>query len=111
MKKTWWFLSGAIVVVLAIATIWWWRSQVPVPAVRAARREIQSYVDELAKTRLPDRYEITMPYSARIERITLREGDAVTTGMIVARVSREDLESEVAEAKAAVERIEASGVE
>lgn len=111
MKRTW--LAVPIVVVLAGAG-WWYQSAtsgVPVQTERAVQGEIRQYVDELGKTRLPDVYLITMPFAGRIEPITLHEGEAVQAGQVVARVSQADLANELAEARAGLERFEASLVE
>lgn len=79
-----------------------------VQTARARRGEIRQFVDELGKTRLPDVYAIRMPYMGRIEPIELREGAVVKQGEVVARVSRTDLNLELAEAKTVVERFTAS---
>ncbi len=73
--------------------------------------EIQEFVDEQGKTRLPDALEITMPYAGRIQPIEVREGEAVVKGQVVAEIDPIDLGNELAEAKAAVERLEASIIE
>lgn len=83
-------------------------SRVPVEAVQVRRGPIREFVDEQAKTRLPNEYEVTMPYAARIQQITLEEGDRVEAGQVVAQIVGTDVENEVAEARAAVQRLEAS---
>jgi HlyD family secretion protein len=81
---------------------------IPVDAVPAARGPIREYVDEEGKTRLPRTYLITMPFDGRILPIALEAGDRVAEGQVVARMVPEDLAVEVAEAEAAVARLEAS---
>jgi HlyD family secretion protein len=85
-----------------------WTGGIPVDAVPAARGPIREYVDEEGKTRLPRTYLITMPFDGRIAPIELEAGDSVAEGQVVARVVPEDLDVEVAEAEAAVARLEAS---
>jgi HlyD family secretion protein len=85
-----------------------WTGGIPVDAVPVARGPIREYVDEEGKTRLPRTYLITMPFDGRISPIELDAGDRVVEGQVVARVVPEDLEVEVAEAEAAVARLEAS---
>lgn len=80
----------------------------PVQTADVVRGEIHEYVDERGKTRLPETHLITMPYSARIDAIELLEGESVSQGQFVARVSQRDLDEELAEAKAAVDRLQAS---
>jgi HlyD family secretion protein len=58
----------------------------PVETARAARRALQVTVDEEGETRVRDRYVVAAPVAGRVARITLREGDAVRVGTVVARV-------------------------
>jgi HlyD family secretion protein len=80
----------------------------PVDAVPVMRGPIREFVDEESKTRLPRTYRITMPYDGRIQPIGLEEGASVAEGQVVARVVPQDLAAELAEAEAAVARLEAS---
>ena len=84
---------------------------VPVQAAKVTRGPIREIVDEQAKTRLPIEYQITMPFAGRIEDIELTEGAEVQAGEVVAHVSQKDLDYEVAEAQAAVDRLAASIIE
>ena len=93
---------------LAAAAFVWYRPGVRVEAARAAMAEIREYVDEEGRTRLPTIHEITMPFAGRVEPIALVEGTPVKAGQVVARVVPADLDLNVAEAQAAVERLEAS---
>ena len=68
---------------------------VTVQSAQAERKSIQSYVEERAKTRLPEIYRITMPLQGRILPITLKEGDRVSAGQVVARMDTDDLETEL----------------
>ncbi|RUL85545.1 efflux RND transporter periplasmic adaptor subunit [Tautonia sociabilis] len=79
-----------------------------VDAVPARLGPIREFIDEEGKTRLPRTYPIAMPYEGRIAPITLEEGDRVEAGRVVARLVPEDLEIRVAEATAAVERLDAA---
>lgn len=102
-------------VVVAIALVplvyWWMQPGVPVEAARVVSGPIQEFVEERAKTRLPQVYHITMPYDARIGAIELIEGTSVSKGQVVAQVVTKDLELAGRAAMAAVERLEASIVE
>lgn len=80
----------------------------PVEAAAVRRGPIREFVDEQAKTRLPVEYEITMPYAAHIREIDLEEGDRVSQGQVVAQIVEADVANELAEARAAVQRLEAS---
>ena len=109
-----WIIIILIVVGAAAVGVAAWRltsSGIPVQATRAKLGPIRQFVDERGKTRLPEPVLITMPFAGRIEEIPLSEGQVVRQGEVVARVSPKDLAEEVAEALAAVERLEASLIE
>ena len=98
----------AVAIVLAWATAAALLRGVPVEMAPAQRGDIREFIDERGKTRLPMVHSVTMPYDGRIEEITLREGDLVTEGQVVARVVAADLDNAVAETQAVVQRLEAS---
>lgn len=113
MKTTTWILIVAVVLCAAtgIGAIAAFAPGEPVDVVEANNGPIHQYIDERAVTRLPRTYLISMPYAARIEEINLSEGDRVekhNPKMPLARIIPEDLELAVAEAEAAVERLDAS---
>lgn len=113
MKTTTWILIAAALacVVVGVGAAVTLTPGEPVDVVAAANGSIHQYIDERAVTRLPRTYLISMPYAARIEEITLNEGDRVEKNnpdRPLARVVPEDLELAVAEAEAAVERLDAS---
>jgi len=102
-------MIGGLVLVVAIGVCAWslWsRPAVEVAEVREG--PIRQFVDERGKTRLPDTCRVTMPLAGRVEAITLREGDEVSRGEIVARLVPLDLDLTVEEARAVVERLEAA---
>lgn len=106
--KPWMIIAAVIllaVVGLAVSSAAF-KSGEPVQAAQAERTAIREFVDERGKTRLPETHLITMPYAGRIERITLKEGDPVTQGDVVAQVNRADLQQAVSEAQAVVDRYE-----
>lgn len=72
---------------------------IPVDAADARRGPIREYIEEQAKTRLPDVYQITMPLQGRILPITLDEGDSVQKGEVVARMDTSDLDTDLVERK------------
>ena len=84
---------------------------VAVQIAEVRRGGIDAFIDERGTTRVPRVYRITTPQAGRIEEITLAAGSVVQRGQIVARIVEEDLENEVAEARAAVERLDAAIVE
>lgn len=104
-------LLFAIVAVVAIAGIGVYLRQTDGVQVRTSKTTggmIQQYVDERGKTRLAHTYEITMPLAGRLQAINCEEGQSVDQGEIVAQMVMDDLKHHVAEAQAAVERLQAS---
>lgn len=59
---------------------------VRVETAPATRRSLQVTVDEEGETRVRDRFVVAAPVEGRLARITLRAGDSVRAGTIVARV-------------------------
>jgi HlyD family secretion protein len=113
MKTTTWILIVAILVcvVAGIGAAVALAPGEPVDTVIAASGPIQQFLDERAVTRLPRTYVISMPYAARIEEITLREGDRVekkNPEKPLVQIVPEDLQLAVTEAEAAVERLDAA---
>ena len=78
---------------------------VTVQSAPAERKSIRSYVEERAKTRLPEIYRITMPLQGRILPITLQEGDRVSAGQVVARMDTDDLETDLLDATNQVQQV------
>lgn len=92
---------------------------IPVSTARVTRGPLQVTVDEDGFTRVRDRYSVTSPQAGDLERITLRAGDRVERGDVVARLtapasnlldprSREEAEARLATAQAAFRQAQAS---
>ena len=82
-RKTWGW--AGVAVALAAALAWAFAPRpvgVEVAAVRQGRFE--QAIEEDGRTRLKDRFSVSAPVAARLARITLREGDPVAAGDIVA---------------------------
>ncbi len=101
-------IATAVVAGLVMAIVASMSKGIPVEAARVVSDSIQEYVEERAKTRLPQIYQVTMPYDARIGAIELLEGTPVRQGQVVAQVVPKDLELAGRAVLAAVERLEAS---
>jgi len=85
-------------------------SGVPVDVRMIERGTVREFVDERAKTRLPEMHLVTMPFAGRVAEEPLgqlREGTAVEQGQVVARVVQVDLQLTLDEATAAVDQLEA----
>ncbi len=110
MKRNAWLIL--IGVVLALAGLWaaaeWFSANAVVDMAPARSGPIRTFIDEQAKTRLPKTWLITMPYSGRIEAVTLAEGDKVEQGQLVAQIVPVDLEHTLQEAQAVVDRLDAA---
>ncbi len=79
-----------------------------VEVVAASRDRIAQYVDERGITRLEQTYPIAMPASGRVAAITLVPGSRVSRGQVVAEMVQTDLNLAVAEAEAALARLDAA---
>lgn len=86
-------------------------AKTPVDVGLSEAGPISTFVEEQAKTRLPDVYRITMPLAGRILPIELTEGDHVSVGQTVARLESADLETAVAEGQARVAKLEKQIIE
>lgn len=107
--RSWIFIAIGVVIVAAAALGYTsFSSGVPVEAAAVSSGSLREYIDEEGKTRLAETYLVTMPYDGRIERIDLIEGTPVTKGQVVARITPIDIELQIAEAKAVVDRLKAS---
>jgi HlyD family secretion protein len=91
---------------------------VPAEVAVADRGAVRVTVDGTGKTRVRDRFEIAAPAGGQLERITLRPGDPVARGDVVARIAgpspapldpraRRELEARLAAAGAAEVRAQA----
>jgi HlyD family secretion protein len=110
MKKAPWLMlvAAALLASLVYAMSGGFSRGAPVTVAVAKRDNIREFIDEQAKTRLPETNFITMPFAGRIRPIELTEGMKVQKGQTVAWMVPEDLKLAVDQASAAVERIDAS---
>ncbi len=95
MKKSW---IVVLVIIVVIAGLWAWRATRPEATVEVIHPKvdtIRAYVEEQAVTELPHDTLISMPIAGWLERIDLREGDAVRKGQVVARLETDDLADHV----------------
>ena len=102
MKKT---AIIVLIVAAVIAVILIWQSTRPEATVQVVAPRVETirvFVDEQAKTELPRDYLIAMPIAGWLEPITMREGDAVEEGQVVASLDTADLSDRVRQAEAKV---------
>lgn len=82
-----WLYAGAAAAVLAIGFGWAFAPRpVQVEAALASTGAFESTIEDDGKTRLFDQYIVSAPLAGLVGRITLREGDAVQAGTVVASV-------------------------
>jgi len=88
MKKSTWIIGGAATLALA-ALLGWAFAPRPLEVEVAAVTEgpFETTIEEDGKTRLRDRYVVSAPLAALLPRITLREGDAVEAGALLATLT------------------------
>lgn len=120
--KRWaWCLAGAC---LLAAVVWVLRpAPVWVDGVSVQTGHMQVTVDDLGETRSHDRFTLSAPVSGRLERMTLRDGDAVQDKQLLARIAplplsereRKELTARVAAAQAmqleAQQRVQQSAID
>jgi HlyD family secretion protein len=88
MTRKGWLATGAVVAAAALLLAWAFAPRpVEVEVAVAAVGRFEATIDEDGKTRLRDRYVVSAPLAGRLERIQLREGDAVAAGAVVATLT------------------------
>ena len=85
MKRSTWIL-GVLVSAAAVAALAWAFAPRPIDVelAVATKGRFESWIEEDAKTRVRDRYVVSVPLAGQLARISLREGDAVQAGDVVA---------------------------
>lgn len=73
----------AAVIVTGLATLALWPSSRLVDHAEVAQGSVQESFEAEGRTRIRDRYVISAPLAARVERTTWEPGDAVTAGQVV----------------------------
>ncbi len=82
-KRQLWAAAGVLPLVLLLVWAFWPRPvEVEVGAV--SRGVFERAVQEDGKTRLRERYVVSSPLTGRVQRITLKQGDAVTRDAVLA---------------------------
>lgn len=82
-KKKLWMAGGAALALLLLVWAFWPRpTEVEVGAV--SRGIFERGVQEDGKTRLRERYVVSTPLTGRVQRLTLKQGDAVERDMVLA---------------------------
>lgn len=79
-----WLLIAIVVGVLVWAFM---PEPLPVEVASATRGPLRTTVDEEGKVRVHDSYVVAAPVGGRLMRISLREGDRVDVGQVVAQVA------------------------
>jgi HlyD family secretion protein len=88
MKRKTWIMAAAGIAALALALAWAFAPRpVEVELASVAQGLFETAIDEDGKTRLAERFVVSAPLTGRLARITLREGDAVETGLVLATLT------------------------
>ena len=104
-KKGSFFWSGMLALLLGGAAWGIYATMTEVREVRSTlAREIvlEEYVEDRGQTSLPQIVHITMPQQGRVRPISLREGDTVRKGEVLARLEDVDLQDALREAHSIV---------
>lgn len=118
------WLNRALMIVVAVAVLGvvaygFIPKPVPVETAKVTRGEVLVTVDNESRTRVRDRYTLFAPVAATLRRVTLKAGDPVTKGQIVAQLTplppqpldARALAEANARVQAAEERLKAAGAE
>lgn len=99
MKGKWrrWIPVGIAGLVLILIVSMLRGGAVEVETDRAVRGDLSVTIDEDGRVRVRDRYVVASPVTGRVERIELREGDAVARGQVLARVAPPPLDARTRE--------------
>ena len=85
MKFRSWLIAGGCAVLLIAGLAAAFRPRpLEVETATVTRGPFESVIEEDGKTRLRDRYVLSAPLTGVLERITLREGDLVEAGTVIA---------------------------
>jgi HlyD family secretion protein len=88
MKKSNALALGLLGAAVVAAAAWALRpNPVAIEAVEARRAAFEQTVSDDGRTRVRDRYVVSAPLAGRLERVTLRPGDAVAPGQAIARLA------------------------
>lgn len=88
MKKKTWMLAAAGAAAVALVLAWAFAPRpVEVELATAGTGPFETTIDEDGKTRITDRYIVSAPLAGRLARISLREGDSVDRGDVVAQLT------------------------
>jgi len=99
MKKRWIWLTIVVAVIVVVSLFSAAGPDARVLVINPHSGTLLAYVEEQAVTELPHDYLMSMPISGWLERIDLREGDAIEEGQVVARLDTGDLADRVRQAQ------------
>jgi HlyD family secretion protein len=104
-KATWVAVAAVAVVLIALA---FRPAATPVETAEVVRGPLELTIDADGVTRLVDRYQVGAPVTGRLRRISVREGDPVTQGQVLAQITPMPLDPQATtQARAAVAAAEA----
>ncbi len=116
MTRKHWIYGALGVAALALLLGWAFAPRpVAVETAAVALGRFEATIDDEGKTRLTERYVVTAPLAGQLARITLKEGDAVAQGAVVAALtpvlpallderSRRELQARAQTAEAGLQR-------
>ncbi|MHC4136133.1 MAG: efflux RND transporter periplasmic adaptor subunit [Planctomycetota bacterium] len=100
-------VSLIAVLIVVVVVIWLLAGAQPVPVDvgDVTRGPVRSFVEEEGKTRVVERFVVSVPVAGRLQRVTLEEGDTVTKGDVVGEVDPLPLRSQVSHAEANIQAL------
>jgi HlyD family secretion protein len=79
--------GGVLLLAAVLISLGFVPKPIPVAVGRVERRALEVTVDESGKTRIKARYVVSAPVVGNLARITLRPGDEVVEGAVLAQIS------------------------
>lgn len=85
--RTHWIAAGCVVGALALLSWTFTPRALEVDLATVAEGPFEQSIDEDGKTRLAERFVVSVPLAGRLSRIVLREGDSVDAGAVLGSLS------------------------
>nr|WP_314708324.1 efflux RND transporter periplasmic adaptor subunit [uncultured Comamonas sp.] len=107
-RPSWWWLACAAVVVLA-GTVWGvqkWRGP-QVPAVQVHAQSLVRTLQFSARVETRSRVGVGSTVVGRVERVAVREGDAVDAGQLLVQLEQTELQAALQQSQASLEQAQA----
>ncbi|OXM82561.1 efflux RND transporter periplasmic adaptor subunit [Paenibacillus rigui] len=109
MQKRWWLLILAFIALGASSFVYFQDQQVlKVNAVRTLEGELVNYIQTTGKVRVQQEHKVFAHTEGKIQQLSLKLGDRVNEGQVLARVDNSDFSYKIRQLEAQMEQSQAS---